>query len=175
LSPFFPDERTLIAAIAASAWGQKAVNSAKRRELNQVEPVCASAPQPHANVCHSSLLHRPLGRCSFANTLPVFGKSCYGGSIRWLTNCCRISPSVFASPLGGQRGDDVVNRLRIRDNTRSQFQIQMRTVDGTITCVVTVAPEKDKLLAERREVALQLAKRLAQQLDTEIRSARRAA
>jgi hypothetical protein len=69
----------------------------------------------------------------------------------------------------------VVNRLRIRDNTRSQFQIQMRTVDGTITCVVTVAPEKDKLLAERREVALQLAKRLAQQLDTEIRSARRAA
>jgi hypothetical protein len=70
--------------------------------------------------------------------------------------------------LGGQQWGTVLTNLRVKDNTRGQFQIRMKTEDGTITCVVTPALETG-LLAQRRDVALRQAKRLAQQLDEAIR------
>ena len=66
-----------------------------------------------------------------------------------------------------------MNKIRVKDNTRGQFQIQMTTPDGTITCVVAPAIASD-LMAERRDAALMLAKRLAQRLEGEIRPAARA-
>ena len=74
-------------------------------------------------------------------------------------------------PLGGQQRGSVVNKLRVKDNTRGQFQIQMTTPDGTITCVVTPGVES-ALRAERRDAALALAKRLAQRLEGEIKPVR---
>jgi hypothetical protein len=63
-----------------------------------------------------------------------------------------------------------VDKVRVKDNTRDQFQIRLTTVDGTITCVVLVPdPERQTLLSQRRSVALQLAKRLARRLDSEIK------
>ena len=62
----------------------------------------------------------------------------------------------------------MVNKIRVKDNTRGQFQIRMTTPDGTITCVV--APEVEgALMAERRSAALVLAKRLASVLEGEIK------
>jgi len=61
-----------------------------------------------------------------------------------------------------------VNKIRVKDNTRGQFQIKMTTPDGTITCVVS--PEVESaLMAERRSAALVLAKRLASVLEDEIK------
>jgi hypothetical protein len=65
----------------------------------------------------------------------------------------------------------VVNKLRVKDNTRGQFQIQMTTPDGTITCVVTPGVAS-ALRVERRDAALALAKRLAQRLEGEIKPVR---
>jgi len=62
----------------------------------------------------------------------------------------------------------VVNKIRVKDNTRGQFQIQMTTPDGTITCVVSPTVESP-VMAERRSAALVLAKRLAQHLEGEIK------
>lgn len=65
-----------------------------------------------------------------------------------------------------------MDKVRVKDNTRDQFQIRLTTTDGTITCVVLVPdPERRALLSERRSVALQRAKRLAQRLDSEIKEA----
>ena len=64
-----------------------------------------------------------------------------------------------------------MNKLRVKDNTRGQYQIQMTTPDGTITCVVTPGVES-ALRAERRDAALALAKRLAQRLEGEIKPVR---
>jgi hypothetical protein len=61
-----------------------------------------------------------------------------------------------------------VNKIRVKDNTRGQFQIRLTTPDGTITCVVSPASELARQ-AERRDAALQLAKRLAQRLEGEIK------
>jgi hypothetical protein len=66
----------------------------------------------------------------------------------------------------------LVNRIRVKDNTRGQFQIKMTTPDGTITCVVS--PEVESaLMAERRSAALVLAKRLAALLEGEIKQPER--
>ena len=74
---------------------------------------------------------------------------------------------------GGPAAGLKVNKLRVKDNTRGQFQIQMTTPDGTITCVVS--PGIDSTLrAERRAAALALAKRLAQRLEGEIKPVRAA-
>jgi hypothetical protein len=62
----------------------------------------------------------------------------------------------------------VLNKLRVKDNTRGQFQVRMTTEDGTITCVVT-PPLDAGLMAQRRDAALRQAKRLAQQLDEAIK------
>jgi hypothetical protein len=65
-------------------------------------------------------------------------------------------------------GLEVVSKVRVKDNTRGQFQIRLTTPEGTITCVVV--PEiESKLQAERREAALVLAKKLAQRLEGEIK------
>ena len=64
-----------------------------------------------------------------------------------------------------------MNKLRVKDNTRGQYQIQLTTPDGTITCVVTPGVGSN-LRAERRDAALALAKRLAKRLDNEIKPAR---
>ena len=62
----------------------------------------------------------------------------------------------------------VQHKIRVKDNTRGQFQIKMTTPDGTITCVVS--PEVEgALMAERRSAALVLAKRLAAVLEGEIK------
>jgi hypothetical protein len=63
----------------------------------------------------------------------------------------------------------VLNKLRVKDNTRGQFQIRMTTEDGTITCVVT-PPLDAGLMAQRRDAALRQAKRLARQLDEAIKT-----
>jgi hypothetical protein len=75
------------------------------------------------------------------------------------------------APSGGPAAGQLVNKIRVKDNTRGQFQIQMTTPDGTITCVVSPAIESD-LVAERRDAALVLAKRLAQRLEGEIKPER---
>jgi hypothetical protein len=62
----------------------------------------------------------------------------------------------------------LVNKIRVKDNTRGQFQIRMTTPEGTITCVVSPASESE-LQVERRDAALLLAKRLAQRLEGEIK------
>jgi len=80
-------------------------------------------------------------------------------------------PHLVTSRLGGQQRGSVVNKLRVKDNTRGQYQIQLTTPDGTITCVVTPGVESN-LRAERRDAALALAKRLAKRLDGEIKPAR---
>ena len=61
-----------------------------------------------------------------------------------------------------------MHKIKVKDNTRGQFQIRMTTPDGTITCVVVPAIESD-LMIERRNAALLLAKRLAQHLEGEIK------
>jgi hypothetical protein len=65
-------------------------------------------------------------------------------------------------------GLEVVSKIRVKDNTRGQFQIRLTTPEGTITCVVTPETES-KLQAERRDAALILAKKLAQRLEGEIK------
>jgi hypothetical protein len=62
----------------------------------------------------------------------------------------------------------VVSKIRVKDNTRGQFQIRLTTPDGTITCVVSPAIESTHQ-TERRDAALILAKRLAQRLEGEIK------
>jgi hypothetical protein len=59
-----------------------------------------------------------------------------------------------------------MNKLRVRDNERGQFQVKLTSTEGTISCVVSVTRE----LAgpERRQTALRLAKLLAGRLDGEI-------
>lgn len=86
-----------------------------------------------------------------------------------LTFCWGIGLIFSPAPLGGQLwGIKVVSKIRVKDNTRGQFQIRLTTPEGTITCVV--APEiESKLVAERRDAALILAKKLAQRLEGEIK------
>lgn len=62
----------------------------------------------------------------------------------------------------------MVTKIRVKDNTRGQFQIRLTTPDGTITCVVSPTIES-KAQTERRDAALVLAKRLAQRLEGEIK------
>jgi hypothetical protein len=81
-----------------------------------------------------------------------------------------ISTILGRAPLGGQQWGTVLNKLRVKDNTRGQFQIRMTTTDGTITCVVA-PPVDEGVLAQRRDTALQLAKRLARRLDEAIKPA----
>lgn len=77
----------------------------------------------------------------------------------------------MARRWGASSGAFVVNKLRVKDNTRGQYQIQMTTPDGTITCVVS--PDvASALRVERRDAALALAKRLAQRLEGEIKPVR---
>lgn len=65
-----------------------------------------------------------------------------------------------------------MNKLRIKENSREQFQIGLRTPEGTITCVVSVpAGPLKPLIVRRRNEALRLAKALAQRLDAEIEDA----
>jgi hypothetical protein len=59
-----------------------------------------------------------------------------------------------------------MNKLRVRDNERGQFQVKLTSTEGTITCVVSVA--KEMTGPERRQTALRLAKALAGRLDGEI-------
>ena len=59
-----------------------------------------------------------------------------------------------------------MNKLRVRDNERGQFQVQLTSTEGTITCVVSVT--KEMATPERRRTALTLAKVLAGRLDGEI-------
>jgi len=65
-------------------------------------------------------------------------------------------------------GLEVVSKIRVKDNTRGQFQIRLTTPDGTITCVVSPSIES-KHQTERRDAALILAKKLAQRLEGEIK------
>jgi hypothetical protein len=63
----------------------------------------------------------------------------------------------------------MANKLRIKNNVRGQFQIGMTTLEGTINCVVSVPVEPPcEATAQRRDVALELAKALARRLDEEI-------
>lgn len=63
----------------------------------------------------------------------------------------------------------MANKLRIKNNVRGQFQIAMTTVEGTINCVVSVPVEPPcEATAQRRDLALELAKALARRLDEEI-------
>jgi hypothetical protein len=65
----------------------------------------------------------------------------------------------------------MANKLRIKNNVRGQFQIAMTTLEGTINCVVSVPVEPPNAqAAQRRDVALELAKALARRLDEEINS-----
>jgi hypothetical protein len=65
-----------------------------------------------------------------------------------------------------------MNKLRVRDNERGQFQVKLTSTEGTITCVVSVA--KEMAGPERRQTALRLAKALAGRLDGEIGVSRQA-
>jgi hypothetical protein len=63
----------------------------------------------------------------------------------------------------------MANKLRIKNNVRGQFQIAMTTLEGTINCVVSVPVDPPcEQAAQRRELALELAKALARRLDEEI-------
>ena len=65
-----------------------------------------------------------------------------------------------------------MNKLRVRDNERGQFQVKLTSTEGTITCVVSVT--KEMAAPERRQRALRLAKVLAGRLDGEIGVSRQA-
>jgi polysaccharide deacetylase 2 family uncharacterized protein YibQ len=65
----------------------------------------------------------------------------------------------------------MVNKLRIKNNVRGQFQIGMTAAEGTINCVVSVPMEPPSQQAvHRRLTALELAKVLVRRLDEEIRN-----
>jgi len=66
-----------------------------------------------------------------------------------------------------------MNKLRVRDNERGQFQVKLTCQEGTIACVVNVTREMAAI--ERRQTALTLAKVLARRLDDDIGMPSRAA
>jgi hypothetical protein len=89
-----------------------------------------------------------------------------------LTFHFRIRLRSLCVTAGGPVGGRLMNKLRVRDNERGQFQVKLTSTEGTITCVVSVA--KEMTAPERRQTALRLAKALVGRLDGEIGASRQA-